>query len=77
MQIISRSENEGLVIGQDVVVTVLEIQTHFVRLGIATPKAAPYYREEILFYDDDGDGRIAGSDSVPNDVDPVAATAAL
>ena len=55
MRIISRSVNEGLVIDDNVRVTVLEIQRHQVRLGIETPNQAPYYREEVLHFDDDGD----------------------
>ena len=55
MRIISRSLNEGLVIDDNVRVTILEIQRHKVRLGIETPNQAPYYREEVLFFDDDGD----------------------
>ena len=55
MQVIARSANEGLVIGKDIVVTVLEIQNTFVRLGIETPNQAPFYREETLrIGDDDG-----------------------
>ena len=56
MQIISRSVNEGLVIGDDIMVTVLEIQNGYVRIGIETPNRLPYYREEVLYCgDDDGD----------------------
>lgn len=58
MKIISRNANEGLVIDGSVVVTVLEIQGKHVRLGISTPNQAPFYREEILFFDD-GDGEPA------------------
>lgn len=54
MRIISRSVNEGLVIDGNVRVTILEIQRHRVRLGIETPNQAPYYREEFLYFDDDG-----------------------
>ena len=54
MRIISRNLNEGLVIDNNVRVTILEIQRHRVRLGIETPNQAPYYREEVLFIDDDG-----------------------
>lgn len=54
MRIISRSVNEGLVIDDNVRVTILEIQRHHVRLGIETPNQAPYYREEVLYFDDDG-----------------------
>lgn len=50
MQIISRRENEGLVIGEDIVVTVLEVGEDHVRLGITSPGRTPEYREETLYY---------------------------
>ena len=41
MQVIARSVNEGLVIGDDVRVTVLEIQSNYIRLAIETPRQTP------------------------------------
>lgn len=48
MQIISRQENEGLVIGDNIYVTVLKIQETEVRLGISSPNDNPSYWEETL-----------------------------
>lgn len=49
MKLISRRENESLVIGEDIFVTVLEIRADRVRLAISSPRSTPSYREETLF----------------------------
>ena len=76
MRIISRSLNEGLVIDDNVRVTILEIQRQRVRLGIETPNQAPYYREEVLFLDDDGD-MFAESEETQPVAEPLVPAAAL
>lgn len=48
MQKIWRRENEGLVIGDDVFVTVLQVGTNYVRLGISCARQIPSYWEETL-----------------------------
>ena len=49
MKIISRRENEGLVIGEDIFVTVLQIKSDHVRLAVSCPRLTPSYWEETLF----------------------------
>ena len=49
MKIISRRENEGLVIGDDISVTVLQIRNDHVRLAVSCPRLTPSYWEETLF----------------------------
>ena len=49
MKVFSRRENEGLVIGDDISVTVLQIRKNYVRLAIACPRLTPSYWEETLF----------------------------
>ena len=49
MKVFSRRENEGLVIGDDISVTVLQIWNDHVRLAIACPRLTPSYWEENLF----------------------------
>jgi carbon storage regulator CsrA len=49
MKIISRRENEGLVIGDDISVTVLQIKHDHVRLAVSCPRLTPSYWEETLF----------------------------
>ena len=48
MQIISRRENESIVIDNRIIVTVLEFEDDFVRLAIETPHEEPPYREEVI-----------------------------
>lgn len=52
MRVFQRGVDESLVIGDDVVVTVLEVQPDFVRLGINDPRNIPAYWEETFFLED-------------------------
>ena len=52
MQVFQRGVDESLVIGGDVVVTVLEVQPGAVRLGISDPSNIPSYWEETLVLDE-------------------------
>jgi carbon storage regulator len=47
MLILTRRPGERVVIGEDILVTVMEVSGQTVRLGIAAPDALPIYREEI------------------------------
>jgi carbon storage regulator len=47
MLILTRRPGERVVIGEDVLVTVMEINGQTVRLGIAAPGGVPIFREEI------------------------------
>ena len=47
MLIITRRAGEKIVIGDDIVVEVMEVVGNTVRLGLAAPKSVPVYREEI------------------------------
>lgn len=49
MQTVTRRVNEGLAIGDDIEVTVLEIHEDHVRLGIRAPREEPSYWEQILY----------------------------
>ena len=77
MQIISRSVNEGLVIDDNVRVTVLEIQHNRVRLGIETPNQAPYYREEMVYFGDGNGGMLAETEATQPVVEPLVPATAL
>lgn len=48
MLVLTRRANESIVIGNDIVVTVLEIKGDQIRLGISAPHEVPVYREELL-----------------------------
>ena len=52
MQMITRRVNEGLVIENDIHVTVLDICQDYVRLAISSPNNSPPYREETLYWED-------------------------
>lgn len=52
MQMISRQESEGLVIGEDIYVTVLDIQEDRVRLAISSPNDCPSYWEQTLYWEE-------------------------
>ncbi len=47
MLIITRRPGEKIMIGDDVVVEVIEVNGSSVRIGIDAPKSIPVYREEI------------------------------
>jgi len=47
MLILTRRPGERVVIGDDILVTVMGVSGHTVRLGIAAPAGVPIYREEI------------------------------
>ncbi len=47
MLIVTRRAGEKVMIGDDIVIEVLEVSGQSVRVGIAAPKEVPVYREEI------------------------------
>ena len=48
MLVLSRKLGEKIVIGDNVVVTVVKIDRNQIRIGIEAPQDIPVYREEIL-----------------------------
>ena len=47
MLVLSRAKGDALVIGDDIVVEIVEITSDKVRLGIMCPKEVPVHRREI------------------------------
>ena len=48
MLVLTRRANQSIVIGDDVVVTVLEVRGDQVRLGIQAPRSVSVHREEVF-----------------------------
>ncbi len=48
MLVLTRHVHQSIVIGQDVVITVLEVRGDQVRLGITAPKDVQVHREEVF-----------------------------
>jgi len=48
MLVLSRKHDEGIVIGEDIVITVVEVRGDKVRLGIEAPSEVPVHRQEVL-----------------------------
>ena len=69
MLIITRRAGEKVMVGDDVVVHVMEIVGNSVRVGIQAPRSIPVYREEI--WNAVRDENRAAADSAPADL-PVA-----
>ena len=47
MLVLSRKKNEQIVIGEDIVVTLVEVGRAHVRLGIEAPRHVPVHRKEV------------------------------
>lgn len=47
MLVLSRHRDEQIMIGDDIVITVVEIRGDKVRLGIDAPSAVPVHRQEV------------------------------
>lgn len=48
MLVLTRHPNQSIMIGEDVIVTVLEIKGDQVRLGIRAPRSVDVHREEVF-----------------------------
>ena len=47
MLVLSRKADESVVIGEDIVITVLEVRGDVVRLGISAPREVKVHRSEV------------------------------
>jgi carbon storage regulator len=62
MLILTRRRGERLCIGEQVVITILDVRGHQVRVGIEAPKDVPVDREEVhLRKDAERRRRLSGS----------------
>ena len=66
MLIITRRPGEKIMLGDDIVVHVMEIVGNSVRVGIQAPRSVPVYREEI--WDAVREENRAAAESAPTDL---------
>ena len=74
MLIVTRRPGEKVMIGDEIVVEVLEVSGQSVRIGIAAPRAIPVYREEIwdAVKQDAADAADAANGTSPTQAHPQA-----
>jgi carbon storage regulator len=48
MLVLSRHKNESIVVGEDIIITVIEIRGDKVRLGVEAPMDVPVHRREVF-----------------------------
>lgn len=47
MLVLSRTRDESIIIGDDIVVTVVDVRGDKVRVGIEAPREIPVHRQEV------------------------------
>ena len=50
MLVLTRKLNQRIFVGDDIVITIIDIERGKIRLGIEAPKEVPIYREELRPY---------------------------
>ena len=69
MLVLTRRANQSIMIGDDIVVTVLDVRGDQVRIGIKAPRSVGVHREEVFVaLQRDGGRDATGSDGTDNDV---------
>ena len=48
MLVLSRQRDESIIIGDNIVITVVEVRGDKVRLGIEAPSEVPVHRQEVI-----------------------------
>lgn len=51
MLVLSRKKNEAIIVGENIVVTVIEIKGNTVRLGVDAPDEVGIWRRELIDVD--------------------------
>lgn len=60
MLVLTRKENESLMIGEDIKLTILAVKGGQVRVGIDAPKEVPIQRQELLINIEDSSVSLVG-----------------
>ncbi|MDP9436198.1 MAG: carbon storage regulator CsrA [Actinomycetota bacterium] len=72
MLVLTRRKNQSIVIGDDIIVTVLEVKGDQIRLGITAPRDVQVYREELLAALKDANTSAVLGEGAPPVAPPVA-----
>ena len=48
MLVLSRQRDESIIIGEDIIITIVDIRGEKVRLGISAPAHVPVHRKEVF-----------------------------
>ena len=75
MLVLSRQRDESIMIGDDVVVSIVDIRGDKVRLGIKAPEEIPVHRQEVYEAIKREKGRAVGADT-QKPAQPVASPSA-
>ncbi|MCF7802879.1 MAG: carbon storage regulator CsrA [Candidatus Marinimicrobia bacterium] len=70
MLVLTRQKEESIIIGQDIVVKVLEVQGDSVKLGIEAPRSVPIVRSEL--YEEIKEENLAAMQSLPDSMKGIA-----
>lgn len=76
MLVLSRHRDESIMIGDDIVITVVDIRGDKVRIGIQAPQDVPVHREEVyeaIQREDKKNKSLAGRAVVPTDAETTTA----
>lgn len=75
MLVLSRHRDESIIIGDDVVVTIVDIRGDKVRLGIKAPQDMPVHRQEVydaIKHANERAGQVSPADT--QEIEPVLAS---
>ena len=62
MLALARKVNESIMLGNDIEITLLEIEGDQVKIGISAPKSVPIYRKEIYLQIQEENKQAAGQE---------------
>ncbi|MBP9115107.1 MAG: carbon storage regulator CsrA [Acidimicrobiia bacterium] len=68
MLVLTRRANQSIIIGDDVVVTVLEVRGDQVRIGITAPRNVTVHREEVYKQLHDSNVEAAAPDNISHEI---------